>query len=488
MIEIKTKIHDQFSIEFKEGFVVRKDVRKNNFAVNTWIFLPNSLDINPQTYGKDQFYRDVKSNVRMITPVFLLRDIAGNQALPLHYLHQAMQAMASSPTEANIAEFEYQIKMFCAIVKSSLRDEANHIAATRSSSDVLFLSESYLQVMADTLVAFRGLRQIINVPTVSDNLRSFFSFGDEFLGHIASLYTFRVLAKIDATIPDAPLRENIASFITANEEYKASMGYPIVRQGDVKGNKDLVYQHGILKKYIESDLYLNLNKKKDGVAVEQLLYSIAAGLAMIFATVVSFSVQRSYGSLSIPLFVALIISYMLKDRIKELMRYWFAHRLGKKFFDNKSIVKIKDATIGWMKDGVDFISDKKTPKEVLELRNRSALLQAENRIFDEKIILYRKLVYIDSQKLAANNNYLTSGIHDILRLHVNRFTQKMDNPQQDLQMITPDGTVQEVVSQKIYYINIIIQVRYDDNVEYKRFRITVSRDGIQGVEALFPQK
>ena len=114
MIEIKTKIHDNYSIEFKESFVVNSSEKSSNFAVNTWIFVPNSLDINPQTYGKDQFYRDVKSNVRMITPVFILRDIVGGNAIPLKYLKSAMEAVASNPSKSNIAEFEYEIKMFCA--------------------------------------------------------------------------------------------------------------------------------------------------------------------------------------------------------------------------------------------------------------------------------------------------------------------------------------------------------------------------------------
>ncbi len=46
MIDIKAKIHDKFSVEFKVGFVADGE-RGNDFAINTWIFLPNSLDINP---------------------------------------------------------------------------------------------------------------------------------------------------------------------------------------------------------------------------------------------------------------------------------------------------------------------------------------------------------------------------------------------------------------------------------------------------------
>ena len=70
MINVNTKIHDKFSVEFKVGFAGSEQDSVNDFTVNSWIFVPYSLDINPSTYGKEQFYRDVKSNVRLITPMF----------------------------------------------------------------------------------------------------------------------------------------------------------------------------------------------------------------------------------------------------------------------------------------------------------------------------------------------------------------------------------------------------------------------------------
>lgn len=75
MIEVRYKIHDEYSIEFKQQFLVRQGIKYNRFEVNTWLFIPNSLDITPQTYGQDLFYRDVKSNVRLITPVYTLCDL-----------------------------------------------------------------------------------------------------------------------------------------------------------------------------------------------------------------------------------------------------------------------------------------------------------------------------------------------------------------------------------------------------------------------------
>ncbi len=83
MIDIQTKIHDQFSIEFKVGFSGTEGVKVDHFDVNSWIFIPNGLNINKQTYTKERFYSDMKSNVRLLTPAFTLKQMVEGEESPL---------------------------------------------------------------------------------------------------------------------------------------------------------------------------------------------------------------------------------------------------------------------------------------------------------------------------------------------------------------------------------------------------------------------
>ena len=263
----------------------------------------------------------------------------------------------------------------------------------------------------------------------------------------------------------------------------ARMGYPTIREGDRPHNRIFIHRFSTLKKYIESDLYLRAPKRRDGVVVEQLYLSIAAGIAMLFATVVSFAFQRKFGSLTLPLFIALIVSYMLKDRIKELMRYYFAHRVGSKYFDNKAKIIHKETELGWLKEGVDFIEPEKVPSDVMALRDSSHLTEVESGIVAaEKVILYRKSVHIDGEKLRENSEYSFSGINDIIRLNVTNFIKKMDDPTIHLRALGDDGAIQTVECDRDYYLNLVLQYRYDDTTELKRFRIDLSRDGIRSIE------
>ena len=264
--------------------------------------------------------------------------------------------------------------------------------------------------------------------------------------------------------------------------YKWEKNYITVNTENKSNNQEFISRAGMLKKYIESDLYLIARKKRNTFLLEQILFSIAAGMSMVFATIVSFSFQQKYGNFTLPFFIALVISYMLKDRIKELMRFYFAHKLGSKFYDNKVQISIKSQQIGWSKEGFDFISDNKVPREVMELRGRSSLLEAENRRVDEKIILYRKRVQLGRKQLLNISAYPIPGIHDIIRFNVSEFIRKMDNPEVPIFGNDAEGNSIRVHGEKTYYLNFVIQCQYEEQLEYKRYRIMFNRLGIKKIE------
>lgn len=480
MISIQAKKHDNFSVEFKFGFNCSMDGVRDDFKVNAWMFVPNSLDINEEVYGKKQFYRDIKSNVRFITPSYLLREIAQDDSRPLSLLKSAMEKAAVARNEVSLAEYEYHLKMFAAIFKSALRNQATHLRNARSLAEASYLVDEYLSDAETILAKFRSLYSIIDVPSVSDQTRSYFRLCDEFITHMVEIQTIRIVRRIDASAhsqEEFALRERFARMVMEQREYKKRMGYDVLN-GEVNHDRRLVHHRGMLKKFIESDLYINLQKKKDGVAVEHLMYSIAAGVAMIFATGIAWYFQMKYGNITWPLFVVLVISYMLKDRIKELMRYYFAHKLGNKYFDKKADISIGDRRIGVLKEGFDFTSYSRLPQEVKDMREKASSIADETRIFEEKILLYRKRLTIDDGAMQGNAEYPLTGINEIMRLHLTRFAQKMDNPTIPIDTFDADGNVITIQVQKSYYLNIVFQLQHDGAVEYHHFRITMTRDGV----------
>lgn len=490
MLDIKVRSHDAYTLEMKVGFIKAKEHYQSDFTINTWIFVPNTLDLNKSNYSKDQFYSDVKSKVRFITPAYNLSAIVNEGAIPFNNLKSATDQLLQEETQQHLHEIEYQLKMFMAIFRSALRNAVNEFKQAKGDNQAELI-QSYVVSSTTIRTRYRKLKDdlIQNTQVAGKEYLNYFSFADEYLSYTLLRYSFLLLDRMIFASSEQfqLLQEQVKELILSEQAYMKNQGYSFIKANEQTVNQDVIYRYAMLNKYVESDLLLESNKKKDsdGVFVQQVYYSLAAGISMVFATVVAFSFQQKYGNFTMPLFVALVVGYMLKDRIKEVMRFYFAGKLGGKYFDNKTSISIKGKQIGWIKEAVDFINEEKVPSEVLTVRNRSVLLEVENRIHNEKILLYRKKVSLDRGEMMKDSTYFFKGVHDIFRFNLTRFMQRMDNPK--VSVLSLDEKNEQVIgfyADKVYYINIISQIAYENHVEYKRYRIVCQRDGIQKIEEL----
>jgi len=488
MIDIKVKIHDKFSFEFKTSFIATHKSKAddiNEFSINTWIFVPNSLDINRFTYSKDRFYRDIKSNVRLITPVFSLKEIYSGDNCPLNRLKNALEILSQTPENiTNSENYAYQIRMFSSIFKSASRDRAYNIIEEQDDAKIPGLVDKYLSELELILKNYRDQEQIVKRKTISADNKQFFVFGDDFIGNIVEQHCFRIMRRLENRSVYRIIKSRLYKFVEAENKYKGEKGYSCLDIQDTTNNYLVVMRRGILKKFIESDLYLNTKKIKDGAFAQQFYYGIAAGISMVFATIVAFTAQLRYGNFTMPLFFALVISYVFKDRIKDLMRYYFSTQLGKKYFDTKRELEIQTQKIGWTKEAFDFVSEEKTPEGIMNMRKRSPLVEAENKVYNEQIILYRKLVQLSASQISEYKGYRFIGMNDITRFNLTHFVQKMDNPFVPIYMPDQEDGYILYSSEKVYALHIIIRCQTRDNLYYRKFRLLFNREGIKEIREI----
>ncbi|MEG2779349.1 MAG: hypothetical protein RR919_00875 [Bacteroidales bacterium] len=472
MIRVRARVHDKFSLEFKVWFeknMLPDSGKETDYRLESWIFLPASLDVNALTYSREQFYSAIKSYYRTITPVYLLEDLAiAKIGSPLEFLSNAVFNIIGHRSKSNLSEYEYQIKMYCAIFKSAIREKYNILKKEPTPQLLSDFSSSVYAVLR----SYGSLSGKIKEDT-DEKLYPLFSLGEEFLINLTELYVYKVYNITGEKI------ESLKKI----EEYKLERGYKILTRDGGLANSNIIYRWSVLKKYIESDLFLSVDKRKDGVLTEQVYYSIAAGLSMIFATVVSFSFQQKYGNFTIPFFIALVISYMLKDRIKELIRYAFTTNRKLKYFDNKIKLAVKETEIGESKEGFDIVPQSKVPQKIMETRNRSYMGEMENRISQENVLFYRNLIKLDRKKLSLTSNYKIDGVNEIIFFNLMDYVKKMDNPQNPY-FITEGKTVSEILVDRVYYINFIFQLSCSDGSYVKRYRIMLNRNGILNLEEI----
>lgn len=486
MIDIQTSVHDNFSLEFKIGFITNKNSKaENDFRINTWIFVPNSLDINRATYNKTDFYRDIRNNIRLITPVYSLEEILKEGKGPLPRLKKAIDALLEEPKNAELTEsYVYQVKMFVCIMKSALRRSVQIISQTATDEKIVKYVNAYTSNVRKISTIFRNMWNELNVPMITKQQRDYFLFGDNFFGNIIEQYSFELMRKFEYKKIYENIKPVLSQLIEEELKHRKEMNFSILEKDNEKHNSVVITQRNVLKKFVESDLFLQTVKKKDGFIAEQFYYSIAAGVAMVFATFISFFATQRFGNFTTDLFLILVFSYMFKDRIKDMMRYYFSSQLGKKYFDTKLKLSIRKQEIGWIKEAFDYIEEEKLSEEIRNIRARSPLVEAENQIYDEKIMLYRKWVKLSHHDIEKYKEYRLSGINDITRFNLLNFTRKMDNPYIPLYLPDEEKGYERIQGNKVYSLYFVVQCQSDEDYFFKKYRVSFNRDGIADVSEL----
>lgn len=480
MIEHNVKVHDRFTLELKLGLHSAQRVRPDHFAVNLWMFIPNSLDVNRFTYTKASFYRDLKTYTRLITPAFSLSYLASAESPPLRWLEAAIAAFTQEPTEAHQAQYEYHIKMFVSTLKSSLRNTVAHIGHTADFGQ--------LPALVGCLNAirhrYRAHLHDLSASGLSGAMLDFYRFGDEYMSDVMELHSFKMMRELErqgVVEHAAPLRE----LINDEMRYRQQQGYAVIDPENTHRNHAFVFRMGMLKKYAESHLFMSIRKRRDGLLAEQVLYSLAAGISMVVATAIAFSFQRRYGNFTMPLFVALVVGYMLKDRIKELGRYFFAHRMGNHYYDHKIDMSLNGQPVGWIKEAMDFIPQAKVPPSVVRTRSRPSIIEADHRVNAEQTLLYRSRVHMETTALGALSPYPIAGVNSIVRFNVSELLRKADNP--EFPLYYPDerpAGYRVVMGERMYYLNIVLQLDHGPQHDLVPYRMAFNRNGIHSVERL----
>lgn len=489
MIDVQARIHDKYSVEFRTGFFIDNGKEENDYSLNTWIFIPYGLDINKETYPKSHFYRDVKSYVRLFAPTYTLDEVADKNTLPYQFLRVACNEWVDHPTSANMAELEYQIKMYATITKSALRREAEHILIIENEAELEEAVDHYLAQTKVVITNYRKLMQWMSKhenENVDDKSAIYFTFGDEFLSNRIEQKCYELYFAFDkkkSAIAEK-IKVKLLNMIEEERSYRKESGFELIEKGEPEKNRSVLYRLRLIRKYIENHLFLDSNRKEDGKLVQQLAMILGAAIAMIVATVIVFSAQLRFANFTMPLFMALVASYVLKDRVKEIANYYFSTKLSKRYFDTKTDISLKENKLGWIKESVEFVKESDTPPEVIKKRSRSDILESDNRNTAEKILLYRKLLQLNSVAIEDSVPYDIPGIRDIMRFNFSNFILKMDNPISHIPIVNELEEVEKSEVKFIYYINFIMQLKYNETVEYKRFRLIMSRDGIEEVETL----
>jgi len=494
--------HDRYQFEMKLDYKFNEKLLKQKYFIETYFFIPSNFAIHADNYTATDFYKDIQNYIRFKTPVMSFEQLITKDCniSPLCKLRKVLVELGKNPSSKANDKFIYESKLLACIFKSTLREstamirgQINRISDLDDASLILPQIQNLLLQLRErcnmVISIYRSYGQELFSVGISDRVRSIYELIDEFLSLTLESYFHFLLEevnKISQQDSRIALFEIVRELVLQETKYRTQKGYLSLIDPQDKENELFLYRYGLLKKFSSNILHLDISHKNLSDTWIHILSAVAAGLAMLFATIIGFYAQQYFSNYSISLLFAFVVIYMFKDRIKEIFRNLFSAIIFEKLYDRK--IEIYDPysnlCVGHCQEKFNYLQYKDLPKKIKEIRNIDTLpaLQVEER--GEFVFHYKRYIELFSKQIFDMHSRI-GGLNDIIRFHVQRMLAKMDEPYQIIPFVKEDSTeILDITVSKIYHMNVIFCFTVyssEKTCHYERLRVVLNQKGIKKV-------
>ncbi len=502
LIESRVEAHDSHHFEVKLDYSIDPTRARNRYKVEAYFFVPNSLGINRETYNTRLFFRDVMGYIRFKTPRLALDTILepGYVRSPLYRIHRVLEKIRAGNTAQKLMNnLEHELRLLGCLVRANIRDHVREAVQVLPASleeagagKMVELEEGMVELLHQVeavLGEYRRLGPLLAGHEVSPIVEETCQWVDEYLSIVVESHLTILLETLD----DERFRDTFKKVrglaretLVRERAHRDRAGYPRILADGIP-NEHYVYRKGLLKKLTMSVLFLRVKRKKEDNRLTDFVASIAAGVAMLFAAYATIASQELYGLNTGPFVAALVVSYILKDRIKDWIRRYSFSLLRERLWDRS--IQIEDRSngmvVGRCREAFDFISRSSIPERVFGFRHGWAPESIEARSKHETCMLYAKEISLNGARIGDKHIRLLD-INDIMRFSVSHFLLRADDPKQTVRLYSVSReSVDLVECPKVYQINLILKFfsgpGYQD-VSMERVRVIMDGEGIRAID------
>ena len=490
MIKYKSRItsHGTRQLEVQTVYPLSRTEKRKEYLIDFYIYTPYQLGITGESYGTTRFLQDMKSYTRYeVTSLMSLAKLA-DPACDLSPLSRILSLLqeAQSVREINEKKVLYELRglgtMFHSQMKETRQLLISMVRDNRNMAELQATVELFLQSLDLFLERFRALYPLFIDPRLSKECREALDWTDEAI----SLTTEKDLARLYEQLPpQEQISAAIRSRLAREAQYRRDHHFPMVADAqDAAANEYYLYRESQLKKWAESFMFMNSEPSQSIQRYVQIIMGIAAGAAMAFAVLVTIFASRHFATNSIPWVTIIIVAYIVKDRIKDMLRNTLIVFLPRVVADqiNDLMDPATDEKIGFTRARVRFCTSQDVPEVVRMVRN-----QRENPITalipPEHVVHFNKYVRIDSRQFMKNHRRLEA-LADIMRIKLDAWLQNMDDPVNHLRRLRGD-VLEKIPARRVYHITLIVglfEKGVDAAPSYFRYRLVATREGIERIE------
>lgn len=493
--EIHARDHLQF--ELKSEFILHPELKKNIYKQDVFLFIPSSLQINPQTYPKDQFYHDQTNIIRYKTPSITFLELIDPQKTysPL----QRIRFFTTLSKESfSLSKTIDELKLLGTIFRVQLRKRVHAIVqkikqlpsfeeSASQSHEISILQKEVEDVLNNFRALENSVLPLMHLPPLSRA----FKYLDEFLSITTEEYFLILVASLrEKGDFYASSDQLLCKFVLKEKMYRTSHALgPSPTLNPSFSNESILYREGLLNRYILDSLRLKNVRFSLEEKHKNTLSAISAGLAMLIYMGLFVWKSPEYVLNSFPFVILAVFLYILKDRVKEGVKNLFHQKAGRWFPDFSTKIQSPNGTkIGVLSESLTFISNEDLPRTFRHLRHYHFEDEFDILKKEETILHYKKEVVLNQQYPSHNGR--RKEVTTIFRLNIHRFLEKAGEALQTTLVLDPyTQEIKEKKIPKVYHLNMIIQNSYltDDGKEHtevKSFQVVLDKNGIKRVEHL----
>ena len=474
------------------------------YELGTYLFFPQSFAITPDKLSKQEFYRDTNVLMRLAVPsltLATLRDLnhPHNPATVLRaHLRNILQPnYRGGATSCALAQ------MFGAEFADAITKESDamrvHLQQTRLGFDPQALLERVRHFCNNALGALAVLHRVRSevqpfARVAHPHLAPSLAFAEEYTSALMDERLAALGATIDAV---ASLRDGQASatklrLIVARTldrlaRRRQTQGFARPR-GEGREVEYYAYRIGLLKKELQRSLYVNTRQRRTDPFYKNSAAMVAAGLAATWATLAQVPLLRA-NALSpegIVIFAAAVGAYVMKDRIKDLVKERLVSWLHT-WDQNQNIVGDALAAVGLAQFGgrvrerVGWCKADELPLEVIRLREKKRTVSGASRELEGVLHYERQIVLTPREGVPLPHEY---GVVSILRISVDDIVRRLDDPTENISFYDGQGSFRTRRIPKVYHLNVIVEgrERAAGVCSRTRARVVLNKNGIVRIE------
>lgn len=512
--------------------------RKQKYVVEAWFFFPPQMGVSPQTYTKDRFYSDLRPLVRFREPRYSFRELIGRSGSrsPINFLNDYVRQVADGHPPVSIQRAVSEARIFgCSFASyflkrmgkrtKSIRRVHKYIATVydeqgKGSAALEQCLDETRELLSKSMYLLKDWRKLLNdaeslnqdyLKPLVNELR----FVDEYCTYrmrdgLANL--MKVATEIDPRlVPEIDYLSFLRRCVAMNRLerwYSKKRGYSWIDEDSSDDEiEKYMYRRGILKRRTWGVLYLNIRTRPLFEFQRQLGAMAAAGVAALWWVIAMYFITLRGGafiggnagattdfwqSSGFLIVTASMIAYILKDRIKENGRSFFAGKIFRQLPDNSERIIYEPASeasieVGNVNEYTRFVPPEDLPLEVKQIRVNSYSDDLEAEDAPKSIIHYKKVVELYPRAIGVLD-YPIRAVHDILRINIAGYLTRLDDPQAGTDIISADGRLSSLKLPKVYHMHIVLRHslhhRRDQQVVYDHFRMVLNKRGIIRIDRL----